>query len=547
MQYYYEIEEAWRLYVEQGVVKAESLNPSLLRLWEISKMSGADYHKTNLALSSYPNFKSAISFSTKIDRYAYLENMSLYLIDSASYVHDVCGVSYHNISIAIGSKVEIENVGYTALAISMKDKKIAHLNYSENFVAALHPYETLCYPIMISNRNYYIYAISNKKHLKEKFDYNLIEIIEEMIFSFTKPQDLNLYNTRDYIPLFEVNLDGIIQKRMSNTNYNKYFEVGYDLRERFSLFHLEDLLKGAKQFIASKNEKNKIFLLSPIKWISNYSIMCQAEELEGSYRPFSEVGFQSAKRLYYRGLPKDIEKRIRALSEGDYSSFIIYEDSRHLSFILSLVESYQVYENLVLDYTEDAELVYELCADTSIRRKVYKHDIIPTCYHILCDGITDNEIPELSAQLLSAIKTRNGDYKLIFYINKRCISELRLLLTSETSMLDMQSLNFSSPDLCHFVEEYYKQRVECDNYHDMLNLEAQDQNKLRVKMREISYPDEEVKTKKLSYSIKDLEKQGIIDALVAASYNLSETSKRLGISRASLYRKLKLYGIEVKK
>ena len=43
--------------------------------------------------------------------------------------------------------------------------------------------------------------------------------------------------------------------------------------------------------------------------------------------------------------------------------------------------------------------------------------------------------------------------------------------------------------------------------------------------------------------LKDIERQAILDAIAATKGHITLAAKRLGIGRATMYRKIKLYGI----
>lgn len=546
MQYYYEIEEAWKLYVEQGVVKAESLNPSLLRMWELSKIAGASYDKKSLSLTADPSFQSKQSFTLSIEHYSYTNYLALFLVDETYFVHDICGIGLPNINIPIGSRLNIENMGYTALHKTKENASPSYLNYSENYIKALQTYETYAKPLELRGENYYILVLSLKAGLEERLGLDFLTLLKEFETESRWVDNLEGYKRRDFIHLFELSTEGIILSRLTNTKLNTFFDEGMDLSLNFSMLSLGEIVKGEKQFITSMSDKTKHFLLSPIKWNSASSILCQAEELESSYRAFFQLAHYGRKVQYFEAVPAEAQRRMRALFLSSYPSIISYRRERDLSFIIELISSYREEERFILSYEKERDVVNELCISRD-KRVIHSHDLKAVGYHIIIGKTEKNAVDELARLIEETLKTKDRPYGLIFYVQDGLDKDIASKLEAEANLLEMQTMDFSTTELCNWIDSYYSTSGDSLSNAkaeplDLLALERDGRAQYR-KIKEESRLDSTNERTSKSFSIKKMEKQVLIDALTASNYNISEASRKLGISRASLYRKMKNYSI----
>lgn len=568
MQYYYEIEEAWKLYVGQGVVKAESLNPSLLRMWEISKISGADYARDKLSLAPNPNYTSKLSLNLSFDSLAHEHSLLILLLDSNNCIEDSCGKAFDNLSLGLGARLSQDITGYTALSLSRETNQIEGLNYAENYIKAFHDYETLSLPLSINGKRYFIYVLSDRPHLRERVLDTLKFLSLQLVEKERELENSQNYKIKDFTVLFEVDLKGKITNRLTNTEYNKYFENNMKLKENFNLYDLDDMLRGIRQIIINKKEIELKFLLSPIKWISSSSILCQAEELEESYRPFYDIEKSYQNKLDCGQISREVDRRLASLTSSKYASIITFGNKLELVEVMGMISNYDNRENLVLDYSKNADLVRELCYEPRVRRMIQPHDYRDVIYHILAADLEDaSQRHNLGREILAALKIGIKPYKLVFYLKREEMNTLNL--HKESSLIELQSMDIAklrlstSLNKSNNADQTYGQRsglsdiLRADCFSEEEGSKEQpypdmelDANKKGLELRSASKKTKSLNQtvgERTSYSIKDREKETIIEALLASSYNVSEACKILEISRATIYRKMREYNIKIRK
>lgn len=546
MQYYYEIEEAWKLYVKEGVVKAESLNLSLLKIWENSKMRGANYDKTLLQLGPNNDFKPLISLDKKLESYINQQKLSLYLVNEDYYVEDSCGVYLENISLSIGCNLNIKDTGYLAIHLAHQTAEIATLSYSENYIRALHDYETLSFPLTIEGKTYYTYILNKYSSLSEEEIRALMHQFSTFKKRYEERSQKNYYEKEDYISLFELSPEGRVLTRLTNTYLNKYFDSYTRLEDQFYNIDLASILSGKKQILVSRTEKHKKFLLSPIQWKSDNRILCQAEELEFSYRAYFEVENNYEVEQFSSTYPLNLQKRIASLLKSDYPCFVIYSDYKHLAYITSTIMEFTKKKALNLNYENSCDYVVRLCDLKMAEKLAYIHDYTDIIYNIYMKERNIVENKPLLHSLGSAFRGRKIPYKLIFYVEYNVFELLKQALTLNRNLIELQTIDLRTSAIMEVLAYQFGLKDGLKNRDVLKEFNNPESGK---KLNSAICPEKvEVgprKEKEVSYKIKDLEKQGIIDALIASNYNISKASRVLGISRASLYRKMKVYEIEL--
>lgn len=541
MQYYYEIEEAWKLFVREGVVKGESLSLSLIKLWQLSKIRGVDYTKSEINLRRTLGFNPKYTFDAEFLSYASENNLSAYIVDKDFYVHDVCGIKPDKISIYESSRLLASELGYLAIHLAAETGDLQKLNYAENYVYAFHSVSSFALPIT-NNGKYYVYVMRQGYLLEDEDIAKFIKELKLYLDREMNQAEKEKNKQTDYICLIEVDASGEIKSRLTNTDLNSYFKADTNLIKKYRNLNLKKLFLGEKQTLIHREDEDEIFLLSPIKRKNSNEMLCTAEKLETSYRAFYDIENSNYFISYPSMLPREIYKKLNALLTSSYPFIVINANATSQSLILSIISSQTASNNKILFFSDCPDTVFELASADNNIRKIYPHNYSESSYHIIVGSyLDDNKFYKLVAVLNHAFSKKNTAYKLIFYIELGIMDKLRSYLDSIYDIISLHTISFTDDYNKKLVDFYFSPKSDNDKLSkDILSFNENSRDQ-RVLRQEIVMPinlDDKI------YRIKNIEKTAIIEALISSDNNISLASKKLGIARATLYRKMKEYGIK---
>lgn len=553
----YKILEAWQLFVHYGISKTESLTAETLRQWHYAKIQGIDPQKTEILIRRGKDYKSKLFLDEIISSWANGKKYKLFLLDEEMLVQDMNEVKIETLKIELGAILEEKYCGICAFHSALKLNQDCSMSEAEHYVKAMHSLDTFASTFNLKDGRYVVYLCSdvsigniNIEECKiaiEEYKNRLLLQSEKNILSPT------YYNTA----VVYIDQIGEIKKTESNA-YRKGFEFlksGNNLLKSLKYLSLAQLFSGKKQICKIRHNYDEVVILTPLYRTESQKLAVSVEKLDESQEVFMPLLKKYRPRqLFEKSKLREnnlLLKRLSITLESEYPLILVSDKkSDHVlcsSLISSMVDKIvftQVYE---VERREVDDILSLQMGEQSSR--VLPHQVYDDCIYDIYFYSNEHVLEKENVYkgITNQFKTKNCQSKLIIHMGVDAYAgfskqgnEIMGVLKLYTILFDERyreelALVFSNSVLKAEKDKltlnYIEEKGEEINLH-----------KLKPSYNGINYGD--IREVRYETDIQSLEKQAIIEALISCDYSISIAVKKLKISRSTLYRKMKKYGIK---
>lgn len=525
----YMLIESWKLFTEKGIYKNEKSQSAEIKLWQQSKLFGANPFQEELVLKAKEPLYSQYRLDAELHEWAQKHDLSLYLFNEEKILLDQTKNQQEKFRIEVGAKLDEKFLGITALSLSVKTKEYRCLKGAQNYVKALHYTIMRSYPIQIDGTSFYVVSFnhlskeedSTKNDIKKAIDAYCKRLKE------SKKELQNVYTHFD-AGVYEIQDTGKVT--YTEFSYLSAIPDGENILSVFYNCSISDIFAGKKQLVSYKNNIFKKFIITPISKKDRDSALILLENYEHTVQLldlYHKALNDDASELLTSGeMDPDDKKRIRALSGSSMPVMFLLESREDQLLLSSYINSLR---------TDVKHFSFNLDPGKNIA------SIFNQKMDIISEWLSINERPIIHLFDIEslAIEDMNKIIKECFYGDKKQFKyffyasfELyELLKESFPTILDSFKLNIL--------------KLNRDKLSEIRKSMAGSSVGTKLPHSVSKSQDERGNTKK-SFSLKRIEREAIINALAASDYNLSKASELLEISRSTLYRKLREYQIDVK-
>ncbi len=541
----YKLLEAWTLFAEKGIYKTDGIQSAEIKLWQQSKLLGVDPLVDNIRLEKEEEIDSDIAFDKEINLWALENSVSLLLFNEKKILQAKSAFQFENISIERGASFSEKKIGVTSLTLSIMSNDYKCLKGAQHYTKAFQYLVTRSYPVLILGEKYYVVSINHinneSKEIKNEIKKH-INLFIERIGGKTEAKTYK-YDFRHFESgVYEISSNG----KISHTELSHLAILPED-ENILSIFEdcsIAKLFAGEKQILKAKNKMFQTYLITPISKKNQFSLYILIEKLEANLDLFNDLHTVLNESFCHfinkNILELDLIKRLKALANSSMPVIFIidelYDQIMFSNYINTLrLEGYNY--NVNLDPAKNLDKSFELklkkIQDWNLLNK--KHSV--HIFHL--ELIDDNSVYRA---LNSCFYSSNAYSKYFLYISKDFYSKLAKKYENIMASFKLNIMEIDKDILDNVRLSYEAVSKKTNSSQNQMNVYGQEEKE------EIS--DQEIFVSRFkrdkNFSLKEIEKTAILDALVSVDYNMTKASILLDISRSTLYRKLKEYKITIK-
>ncbi len=521
----YNLLDSWSLFVEEGIYKSDNIDNAELKLWQQSKLIGADPFLEKIHIKKRIDVKNDIEIDSILNLWAYENGIALLIFNTDKILVSKGGFDIEHIQIEKGSFFDDKIIGLNALSISFKTHRFSCIQGAQHYVKALQYYSTRVYPIEIIGEKYYFLTLNHISNDTEELENEIKEKINEYIDRLSG-NIISMKNEINYFDasVYEINSTGKIR----TTKYSNLAIIvdGDNILSIFPLCDINTLFSGKKQIVSFKGNKKKKYLLSPISKNNQYSLNILIEKMEPVFDLFETYHkiLNSNMSIFpnKNNLETGTNKRLKSLATSTLPVIFIIDDIIDQLILSSYISCLKVYDyNYYVDL--DKSKGENIGVDNCIREiEKWKELDMDSCFHIFnINTISEKDMYET---LNLVFKQSKSKVKYIIYSNNETYTKMYKDYPQIISSFKLNIMKVSQENISSIKNTFVS--IDCDS-----NIKNRD--KLSTK----NLPEEK------TYSLKQLERKAIVDALISVDYNISKACDILDISRSTLYRKIREYSI----
>ncbi len=543
LKYLYKLSDAWTQYFNESIIRDDIVRSEIIQMWHRSKISNHDPNATSIDIADFSEPKLKTEFIDKL----FQKNVNslasnVYIIDSDGYIVD----SVENFD----SPYCFRN-GY-----SLKSAKIAPSAYhmqlelqtdeyelcgAEHFYKVLHDYYEYALTVTINNLEYVFLYLVKLESLNEEF----CDKLKELTYSLKERTDIPEVVTppENVKSVLVVNLLSYVIDVISNDNL---FQKADMLVEHFEKLSIEKIKAQNLQVLKSK-KNNQVYLLESLTKIGrNYLIsITSLEEKLKLFKKINKPQIYSVDKINNITFNKIQKRRLNALINSS-SDIIMVNSSEFNLYDVFLKEQMTINKKNVLpiDVGQNLDILDDIIFYMQNKSEVTYFDLYQDSIFYLyslevvpCETIID---------IFSAIEAKNvRENSFVIELNLAQYNKIDDKISSLLEKLDLQTIKVKlTYDYNNNTAKSTLKDTEVNNKLKVLNLEKTSSNsKITEKIDNLDKL--QAGNGKEDYDIKNLEKNTILSAIIESNRNMSLTAEMLGISRSTLYRKIKKYQIKL--
>ncbi len=576
------VREAWKLFIEKGMLKREVLRDQIAFSWARSRLSGLSENRDNLEFINEDINEGYLTLGDSFDEWTILNGYQFMLLNERFKVLHKLESSAEISSIRIdkGDILDEMVCGTLACHLSAQTGALELIVGYEHYLKCFHSYVDICIPIILNNLTYYVWLIKDISDFQSEELIQISTKVRETSLSIQSLQDnvelIPNYHNHKFVVL--INSNGVILKQVN------YGGINFECEK--SIFHMTDLtfdkLKSQQCFLVEvrwqktgdrENYFNK-FICEVINQLEDCTMLL-FKELSSSGEVINLLKGNIFNNIKYKKgyntkdiamIYSELKHNFEFVSQNSNPVFI-YDDSGILRMeIVDLFINNNNSQNVRFYFIDCTQITGDELEDILFANKsVYKIGVfdwlgegylmidnfshlekkvqsrIIRYYEKNKDNTLTNAIPRIIfgdtseaknnkqrlSHLISAyshfniIELRKGSIINSLVENKSEIS-IKECLGEQERTKEIEYFNKDETSLSEIISSFKNDKSE---------------NEL-MKLSKIKKPSE---SKKL---IQDIEKELIEKVLYETKYHITETAKQLGIGRATLYRKIQQYNIQ---
>ncbi len=522
----YNLLDSWRLFVEEGIYKPDNIDNTELKLWQQSKLLGADPFLENIYLKKRTDIiKNEIEIDSKLNLWAYENGIVLFIINDDKILLTKAGFDIEHITVEKGAFIDDKKIGLNALSLAYKTHKYSFLHGAQHYVKALQYYSTRAFPIKINENQYYLMSINHISNESDVLEEEINSQIEKYIARMNGEDSSKQKFYAHYgSGVYEISTTGTLK----NTSLSDLAIIneGDNILSIFYDCDLNILFSGEKQIVKYKSNTEKKYILSPILKKNEYSLSILIEKIDSSidlFNSYTQILNNSYSMFPNRNsIPTGMLKRIKSLAVSTVPVIYVLDgilEQIVLSIFLSSLKEYDYNHNINLDKSKGDNKGLESKIEEI---EDWQGNTNKFCLHIFNIGSLNEK--ETYKALNSVFRKSKYKTKSIIYMNNKTYEKVSINHPEIVSAFRLNIMKINQDDMIDIKNSFVS--IDSDDSYDMQNNISK------------SLP-----TKDKSYSLKSMERKAIVDALISVDYNISQACVILDISRSTLYRKIREYSI----
>lgn len=524
----YKLIESWKLFVEEGIYKTDDLKNAEFKLWHQSKLLGANPLLEKIDVRSAEKMESKLKLDKEIHRWASDNKVSILIFDEEKRLMEKSKFEFNHLFMEQGALLEESIFGITALSLCVRSGEYKCLKGAHHYVKALQYHVMRAYPKKIDDLRYYFVFINHiskeERDIKKEIELQLENYLSRRL---SMPKEEKKQTEQQDCGVFKLANIG----KISFTSLSKedLFHEGDNILSYFYELSIRELFRGKKQLVHLKNDRTEKYLISPISLENEEELSIFIERFESNLKFFSPLhrilNDSYADLIDRTALDPNFINRLKALTRSTMPVMFILDRVDEQILLSGLINTIRrEYKNYYVNL--DPKKNFNKMLNESLSEIERWLDFQEeTNIHILHLDLLEKE--DAYKTINTCFYSSNRIHKFFLYVSKEFYSFMK---NEYNSVAENFKLNVME------IEEWnIKELHACFNGQNKEDLQEEQDEITSLKKR----------PSKKEYSLKKLEKNGIIDALLVTDYNLSHASKLLELSRSTLYRKLKEYDIKV--
>lgn len=525
----YMLIESWKLFTEKGIYKNEKSQSAEIKLWQQSKLFGANPFQEELFLRAKEPFYSSHRFDEELNEWARKQDVTLYLFNEEKILLDQSKNQLEKFRIEIGAKLDEKHLGITALSLCVKTNEYRCLKGAQNYVKALHYTIMRAYPIQIGESRLYVLSFNHLTKEEESTKNDIGKAIDSYCKRLTDTKNIQKSaDTHFDSGIYEIRDTGKVT--YTEFSYLSAIPEGENILSVFYNCSISNIFAGKKQIVTYKNNPFKKFIITPISKKERDSALILLETYEHTLQLLDlyhgALNDDASDLLSAGDLDQEDKKRIRALAGSSMPVMFLLETREDQLLLSSYINSQR---------RDVRHFAVNLDESKGKSSNFYLK------MNVISEWLSINERPIIHLFHIEslAMEDVNKIIKECFYTGKK----------------QFKYFFYASMDLYHVLKESFPTILESFKL-NIMKLDQAQLQEIRKSMgrlpegrrrgeSNLKGPEENGNPRK-NYSLKRIEREAIVNALLASDYNLSKASELLEISRSTLYRKLREYQIDVK-
>lgn len=576
------VREAWKLFIEKGMLKREVLRDQIAFSWARSRLSGLSENRDNLECINEEINEGYLTLGDSFDEWTILNGYQFMLLNERFKVLHKLESSAEISSLRIdkGDILDETVCGTLACHLAAQTGALEVIIGYEHYQKCMHSYVDICIPIILNKLIYYVWLIKDISGFQSEELIQISTKIKEITLSIQSLQD-NIELIPNYLNqkfIVYINSNGVILKQ---TNYGSII-----FESEKSIFHMTDLtfdkLKLQQCFLVEirwqktgecENYFSK-FICEVINQLEDCTMLLFKELsscgefinlLKGNI--FNEIKYKKVSNTKdIAVIYSELKQNFEFVSQNSNPVFI-YDDSEILRMeIADLFIKNHDSQNARFYFIDCTQITSDELEDVLFANKsVYKIGVFDWLGegYLMLDNFSHLEKKVQSGIIRYYEKNKenslvNAIPRIIFgdssdaKNNKQRLSHLisayshfNVIELKKSSIIHSLVENKSEISIKECLGEQERTKeIECFNTakpslsEDISQFKNDNSENVLIKLSKIKKTSE---SKKL---IQDIEKELIEKVLYETKYHITETAKQLGIGRATLYRKIQQYNIQ---
>lgn len=564
------VREAWKLFVDKGMLKREVLRDQIAFSWARSKLSGLSECKEDIELFNEPLVNDFKSLGTDFDDWVIENKYQFVLLDRKYKVLHTVSVKnqWNMLKIKKGDILDEALCGTLASHLTAQTGLVESIVGCEHYLKRFHRFVDLNIPITLNGISYHVWLAKDISEFDPDEITDAIDKVKKICLAIEKEQNKEILmpNSSEDRFIVLISKSGEILKDVMHGDVA--FEQDRSIFERTDLTF--EKLKSSQTVLVEielpkdskcTNEDKFIkYFCEIITSFDEFNILLFKElstcaELLNLIK--GSIANESTNRLssdhrFKENIYNELKETFSRSAQNSNPVFI-YDNSSNTRMEIAYMFFNHSYSNRGKFYTIDclsnsSNEIEELLFTNDNSRKLGVLDWLGEGI-LFFDGLShlEKRIQNKLIQYIETSKNKLGNNlipRLAFGENKETekmkynFSPLILaysqfnkieLNSNNTVKLDADMMNEMEPELESLEENRTDQII------------TSDPTVLSIDIKKRNAKQEQFEKSKL---FQDNEKALIEKVLYETRYHLTETAKQLGIGRATLYRKIKLYEIK---
>ncbi len=525
----YKLIEAWKLFANEGIYKTDHLDSAELKLWQQSKLLGANPLLDYIKLKKQEEINSDIEFDKEINLWAIENSLAILLFNQDKILVKKSAFEFENLNFELGSYFDDAIIGISALSLSINSNEYRCLKGAQHFLKAFQYYVTRAYPFDIMDKKYYFLIINHISNENTSLKSEIKKHLDKYINRISgKHEDKHIENKHFEAGIYEISSNGKVSyTELSNL---AVLQDGDNVLSIFEDCSLSDIFSGKKQIVTYKNNTFRKYVITPISKKNQYSTYILLEKLSSSidlFEPYHKTLNESFTSFINKDrIPTDVMKRLKALANS----------TMPVMFVIDSIDEQLLFSSYINTLRRDSYNYYINLDPTKNLNKNLEDNLKEINKWTGFDNKSSVHIFNISL-----LDSKNADKALgdCFYTHN--------LLSKYFIYVDTKYYNILNQDNQNIMSSFNLNIMKISD-EIILALKTAMNNSILTKNDVVLDESEEVFVSRFkkdkNYSLSEIEKNSIIDALVSVDYNMTKASILLDISRSTLYRKLKEYNIK---